>query len=70
MLSFVLFMVLMYWLPTIIAIVRQVPSVLGIAVFNFLTGWTGIGWFAALIWALAAQNRPHVVIIENGRVVR
>ncbi len=68
--SFVLFLVLMYWLPTIIAIVRQVPSVLGIAVFNFCLGWTGIGWLAALIWALAAQNRPHVVIIENGRVVR
>jgi hypothetical protein len=68
--SFILFLVLMYWLPTIIAIVRQVPSVLGIAVFNFLLGWTGIGWLAALIWALAAPNRPHIVVIENGRVVR
>jgi hypothetical protein len=68
--SFILFMVLMYWLPTIIAIVRQVPSVLAIAMVNFLTGWTGVGWLAALIWALAAQTRPHVVIIENGRVVR
>jgi hypothetical protein len=68
--SFILFMVLMYWLPTIIAIVRQVPSVLAIAMVNFLTGWTGIGWLAALIWSLAAQTRPHVVIIENGRVVR
>jgi len=68
--SFILFLVLMYWLPTVIAIVRQVPSVLGIAVFNFFLGWTGIGWFFALIWSLAAHNRPHVVIIENGRVVR
>ena len=67
---FILFMVLMYWLPTVIAIVRHAPSVLGIAVFNFFLGWTGIGWLIALVWALAAQNRPHIVIIENGRVVR
>ena len=68
--SFILFLVLMYWLPTVIAIVRQAPSALGVAVFNFFLGWTVIGWFFALIWALAAHNRPHVVIIENGRVVR
>jgi hypothetical protein len=68
--SFILFLVLMYWLPTVIAIVRQTPSAIGIAVFNFFLGWTGIGWLFALIWALAAHNRPHVVIIENGRVVR
>jgi hypothetical protein len=68
--SILLFFVLMYWLPTVIAIVRQTPSAIGIAVFNFFLGWTGIGWIMALIWALAAHNRPHIVIIENGRVVR
>jgi hypothetical protein len=66
---FILFLVLMYWLPTIIAIVRKTQSAVGIAVFNFFLGWTGIGWIAALVWALAAENR-HVIIIENGRVVR
>ena len=66
---FVLFLVLLYWLPTILAIVRRTPSAAGIAVFNFLLGWTGIGWLVALIWALAADNR-QVIIIENGRVVR
>jgi len=67
---FILFMVLMYWLPTVIVLVRQTPSAIGIALFNFFLGWTGIGWLIALIWALAAHNRPHVIIIENGRVVR
>jgi hypothetical protein len=66
---FVLFLVLMYWLPTIIAIARQAPSALGIAVFNFFLGWTVIGWIMALVWSLAAHNR-QVIIIENGRVVR
>jgi hypothetical protein len=68
--SFILFLVMMYWLPTIIALVRQTRSALGVAVVNFFFGWTVIGWFVALIMALAADNRPHVVIIENGRVVR
>ena len=68
MMTFVLFLIAMYWLPTLIAIVRQTPSALGIAALNFFFGWTGIGWVLALIWALAA--RPQVIVIENGRVVR
>ena len=38
--SFILFLIAMYWLPTIIAMVRRTPSVLGIAVLNFFLGWT------------------------------
>jgi hypothetical protein len=68
--SFILFLVVMYWLPTIIAVARQTHSALGVAVLNFFLGWTVIGWVVALIWALGAANHPHVVIIENGRVVR
>lgn len=68
--SFILFMVMMYWLPTIVALVRQTRSALGVALVNLFLGWTVIGWFVALIMALAADNRPQVVIIENGRVVR
>jgi hypothetical protein len=55
---------LMYWLPTIIAIVRRTPSVLGIAVFNFF-GFTVIAWWLALVWALAAYPAERVVIIEG-----
>jgi hypothetical protein len=50
--------------------VRQAPSALGVAALNFFFGWTVIGWFLALIWALAAHAGPHVIVIENGRVVR
>jgi hypothetical protein len=41
-----------------------------VAALNFFLGWTGIGWVLALIWALAANPNPHVIVIENGRVVR
>jgi hypothetical protein len=58
--SILLFLFLMYWLPTIIAIARQAPSVLGIAVFNFFG-------FLIVPWWLALAARPHerVVIIEG-----
>jgi hypothetical protein len=37
---------------------------------NFFLGWTVVGWIMALIWALASNTSPHVIVIENGRVVR
>ena len=57
MMSFILFLFAMYWLPTLIAIVRQTPSALGIAALNFFFGWTGIGWIILLIWACSDGNR-------------
>ena len=70
MMTFLLFLFAMYWLPTLVALVRQTPSALGIAALNFFLGWTVIGWILALVWALAANTRPQVIVIENGRVVR
>jgi hypothetical protein len=70
MMSILLTLFLLYWLPTIIAIVRHAPSALGVAALNFFFGWTVIGWFLALVWALAAHSSPQVIVIENGRVVR
>jgi Superinfection immunity protein len=70
MMSFILFLFAMYWLPTLIAIVRQTPSALCVAMLNFFLGWTVVGWFLALFWALAAAPHAHVIVIENGRVVR
>jgi Na+/H+-dicarboxylate symporter len=69
MMTFILTLFVMYWLPTIIAIVRHAPSALGVAALNFFLGWTVIGWLLALVWALAA-NPQQVIVIENGRVVR
>ncbi len=61
---FILFLVLMYWLQTIIAIVRRVPSVAGIAVLNFF-GFLIVTWWMALVWSLAARTYERVVIIEG-----
>jgi Superinfection immunity protein len=68
--TFFLGLFVLYWLPTIIAIARHTHSALGVAALNFFLGWTGIGWFIALMWALAANPAQQVIVIENGRVVR
>ena len=63
--SIILFLIAMYWLPTIIAVVRRTPSALGVAALNFFLGWTIIGWIIALVIALAAYPAERVVIIEG-----
>lgn len=44
-----------YFLPTIIALVRQKRNTIAILVLNFFLGWTFIGWVAALVWSLATE---------------
>ena len=65
MMTFLFCLFLMYWLPTVVAIARRTPSALGVAALNFFLGWTVIGWFLALVWALAAYPAERVVIIEG-----
>ncbi len=45
---------LIYFLPAIVASSRGHGSG-GILVLNFLFGWTGVGWFALLLWALLSR---------------
>ena len=63
--TFLSTIILLYWLPTIIAIVRQTHSALGVFLVNLFLGWTGIFWILALIWALAADNRSYVVHVDR-----
>jgi hypothetical protein len=42
----------LYFLPTIIAMVRHHRNTLGVFLLNFFLGWTFLGWVAALIWAV------------------
>jgi hypothetical protein len=50
----------MYFLPSIIALIRSKRDTLAIFLLNFFLGWTVIGWFVALIWA--AKNDVAVVV--------
>ena len=61
---FVIFLIGLYFLPWIIAILRNHHNRQAIVVTNLLLGWTLIGWLACLIWSFT--NRPsEKTIIEN-----
>lgn len=40
------------FLPSILAIQNKHKNRTAIIVLNILGGWTGIGWLVALIWAI------------------
>lgn len=41
-----------YFLPFLIAALRQHKSILAIFLLNLALGWTFFGWIAALIWSV------------------
>lgn len=45
----------LYMLPWAIAATRDKSSATSIALVNFFLGWTGIGWFWALIWSFMSE---------------
>jgi hypothetical protein len=51
---FLIFGIGLYFLPTIIAAVRHTHNAVGVTLLNVFLGWTGIGWFAALLLAICS----------------
>ena len=55
----------LYFLPTIVAVLREKHDKVAIFMVNFLLGWSLIGWVVALVWAckndriLYVQNLQH-----------
>jgi hypothetical protein len=48
--------VLIALLPTLIALRREHEHQVAITFLNLLTGWTGIGWIVALVWATSRKQ--------------
>ena len=69
--EFLIFVTLLYFLPTVIAIVfRHEPDAIGIFLVNLLLGWTIVGWWVALIWAIASKGSSREiqhVPVSSGR---
>ncbi len=49
---------ILHFLPTVIAGLRHHHNTLAIFMLNLLLGWTGIGWIIAFIWSLTAVREP------------
>jgi Superinfection immunity protein len=54
------FWFVMYFLPSIVALIRSKRDTLAIFLLNFFLGWSVIGWIIALVWA-AKNDAPMVV---------
>jgi hypothetical protein len=54
------FWFVMYFLPSIVALIRSKRDTLAIFLLNFFLGWSVIGWIIALVWA-AKHDAPMVV---------
>ncbi len=53
--------VLCYFIPTIVALVRKHHNAGAICALNILLGWTVLGWIAAFVWSLTAVRPAHAV---------
>lgn len=53
---------LIYFLPTLVATNRG-HAAGGILLLNLFFGWTGVGWFAMLLWALLSPP-PYFVVMH------
>ena len=42
----------LYFMPTLIAFLRQRKNKLAIFLLNLLLGWSVLGWVASLVWSV------------------
>ncbi|MGA7754708.1 MAG: superinfection immunity protein [Candidatus Sulfotelmatobacter sp.] len=54
------FPLILYFLPSIIALARNKRDTLAIFLLNLFLGWSVIGWIVALVWA-AKHDAPVMV---------
>ena len=48
---FVFLLIVVYYLPSIVAIARRAPDADWVLVLNFVFGWTIVGWMISLAMA-------------------
>ena len=54
--------IVLYLLPTIVALLREKYDKVSIFLLNFFLGWSLIGWIVALVWAC---KHDRVVYVQN-----
>jgi len=58
-------LIVMYFVPTIIAIIRQHRNGVPVALLNLFLGWTVIGWIIALIWSTTDNTHQNAAPDED-----
>jgi hypothetical protein len=52
-----------YIAPLVIAVIRDHHRLPWIALLNVATGWTFVGWIAALAWSVTATRQPAAIML-------
>jgi hypothetical protein len=47
---------ILYFLPSIVALVRGKRDSVSVVLLNIFLGWTLVGWVIALVWAFKVDN--------------
>ena len=55
LIAYILIFLIIYFLPLIVAVLRNNKQSEEIAALNLFLGWTLIGWVAAFIWAIVKR---------------
>lgn len=55
-------LLLVYFIPTIVALSRKKTNRASIFLLNLLLGWTFVGWVVALIWSFSTDNKQTVIV--------
>jgi hypothetical protein len=50
---------LFYFIPSMVAALRNHPNGNAIFVLNLFAGWTFVGWVVAIVWACTAIEDPR-----------
>lgn len=58
---------ILFWLPPIVAKIRNHPNRRAIFVLNLFLGWTGFGWIGAMVWAMTSVPKPEPTAAEIAR---
>lgn len=59
---FTFLFIMVYFIPSFIAIARKHVHVLQITILNAFLGWSFLGWVAALIWATMCKSDENAQI--------
>lgn len=66
----VIFAVLIYFLPALIALSRHHGNATAIFFLNLFLGWTLLGWVAALVWGLTKPSSVYQIQVESQKRIR
>ena len=57
--------IILYFLPTFMAVMQGQRQAAAIFMLNLFLGWTFIGWAIAIVWAFVKEADPVIVTVDS-----